>query len=120
MKKHFITTLFLVFFTLPFCASAQKTDSITIELAKYEKFRIPLDYCPGAGSFWTISDTTDKAVISLIEKTTKLKEGNLPIGGTYTDILVFQAMALGKKTITIVIKHLDEILETKVLIFKVT
>ena len=120
MKKHILTTLFLGIFSMPFCATAQRTDSITIELAKNETYRVPLDYCPGAGSFWCISDTTDKTVISIIEKTTKLKSGNGQVGGTYTDHLVFQAMALGKKTITLELKHLKETVETKVLIFKVT
>ena len=120
MRTHLNISLLLILISLPFIASAQRTDSITIELARNKSYKIALDYCPGAGSGWIISDTLDKSVISLISKNTKLKDGNGPLGGYYTDFLVFQAKALGSKTITLELRHLKELKETKVLMFKVT
>ena len=119
MKRQIIQTVLLMIFLMPLLTFGTETDTTKISLNKNEKYEISLDYCPGAGFGWEISDTTDKTIIELIERKSKVKEGNFPLGGTWTDLFVFQAMETGDKIITLEYKYLGKTNKIKVLIFKV-
>jgi predicted secreted protein len=108
MDRQIIKTILLVTFLFPLLTFGTEIDTTRISLKKNEKYQISLDYCPGAGFCWTISDTTDKTIIALIERKSKVKEGNGPKGGTYTDLFVFQAMEAGDKIITLDYKYLSQ------------
>lgn len=117
--SNLLKIVFFIIFISPFLAFGTETDTTRIVIKKNEKYQIALEYCPGAGNYWTIADTTDKAIIKLVERQSTPKDDKPRKGGMWIDLLAFQGVEKEKKIINIEYKHLKETQHIKVLIFDV-